>query len=400
MQGDDEMELKNAVIVAYGRSAIAKAIKGSLRYTGCVDYASQVLKGILEKYPEFDPALAEDLICGCAIPEAEQGLNLGRLVADSSGFPLTTAGQTVNRFCSSGLQAIATAANAIMAGQAKCIVAGGVENMSKVQMHRVAIIPDSASFGSYPDNFDTMGITAENVAAKFGISRQRQDEFSCRSHMRAAKAIAEGKFKNEIIPVKAKVPAKNEDGTPGYKEIIFDTDECVRADTTVEGLGKLKPLFRAGGCVTAGNSSQMNDAAAFVILMEEEFAREHGMTPIARFVSYAVKGVHPGFMGEGPIAAIPKALEIAGLTLDDIELIELNEAFASQSLACIDTLGLNEDIVNVNGGGIAFGHPLGCTGAYLTIKLVEELKRRGQKRGLVSMCIGGGMGAAGIFELV
>ena len=393
------MELKNAVIVAYGRSAIAKAIKGSLRYTGCADYGSQVLKGILEKYPNFDPEWAEDLICGCAIPEAEQGLNLGRLIADSSGFPLTTAGQTVNRFCSSGLQSIASAANAIMAGQAKCIVAGGVENMSKVQMHRVAIIPDSASFNSYPDNFDTMGITAENVAAKYGITRERQDEFSYKSHMKAAKAIAEGKFKNEIIPVKAKVPAVKEDGTPGYKEIIFDTDECVRPDTTPEGLGKLKPLFRVGGSVTAGNSSQMNDGAAFVILMEEEFAKEHGMTPIARFVSFAVKGVHPGYMGEGPIQAIPKALEIAGKTLDDIDLIELNEAFASQSLACIDTLGLNEEIINVNGGGIAFGHPLGCTGAYLTIKLIEELKRRGQKTGLVSMCIGGGMGAAGIFEI-
>ena len=394
------MELKNAVIVAYGRSGIAKAIKGSLRYTGCVDYGSQVLKGILAKYPKFNPELAEDLICGCAIPEAEQGLNMGRLLADSSGFPLTTAGQTVNRFCSSGLQSIASAANAIMAGQAKCIVAGGLENMSKVQMHRVAIIPDAASFTSYPDNFDTMGITAENVAAKYGISRERQDEFSCASHMKAAKAIAEGKFKEEIIPVKAKVPARNEDGTPGYKEIIFDTDECVRPDTTVEGLGKLKPLFRTGGSVTAGNSSQMNDAAAFVIMMEEEFAKEQGLEPIARFKSFAVKGVHPGYMGEGPIAAIPKALEIAGMTLDDIELIELNEAFASQSLACIDTLGLNPEIVNVNGGGIAFGHPLGCTGAYLTMKLIGEMKRRNLTTGMVSMCIGGGMGAAGIFEVL
>ena len=394
------MELKNAVIVAYGRSGIAKAIKGSLRSTGCVDFGSQVLRGILAKYPEFNPELAEDLICGCAIPEAEQGLNMGRLLADSSGFPLTTAGQTVNRFCSSGLQSIATAANAIMAGQAKCIVAGGLENMSKVQMHRVAIIPDAASFNSYPDNFDTMGITAENVAEKYGISRQRQDEFSYKSHMKAAAAIADGRFKDEIIPVKAKLPSRNADGTPGFKEIIFDTDECVRPDTTPEGLAKLKPLFKTGGSVTAGNSSQMNDAAAFVILMEEEFARQQGIKPIARFVSFAVKGVHPGFMGEGPIAAIPKALEIAGKTLDDIELIELNEAFASQSLACIDTLGLNEDIVNVNGGAIAFGHPLGCTGAYLTMKLIGELKRRGQHTGLVSMCIGGGMGAAGIFEVL
>ncbi len=394
------MERKNAVIVAGGRSAIAKAIKGSLRYTGCVDFGSQVLKGILAKTPAFRPELAEDLICGCAIPEAEQGLNVGRLLADSSGFPLSTAGQTVNRFCSSGLQSIASAANAIMAGQAKCIVAGGLENMSKVQMHRVAIIPDSVSFGSYPDNFDTMGITAENVAEKYGISRERQDAFSCESHRKAAAAIREGKFKDEIIPVLAKRPVKKEDGTPGFETFVFDTDECVRPDSTTEALAKLKPLFRMGGSVTAGNSSQMNDGAAFVILMEEEFAREQGLTPLARFVSFAVRGVHPGYMGIGPVEAIPKALEIADMTLGDIDLIELNEAFASQSLACIDLLGLNEEIINVNGGGIAFGHPLGCTGAYLTIKLIHELRRRGQKYGLVSMCIGGGMGAAGIFEII
>ena len=391
------MERKNAVIVAFGRSAIAKAIRGSLRYTGCADFGSQVLRGILERNPGFDPALAEDLICGCAIPEAEQGLNIGRLLADSSGFPLSTAGQTVNRFCASGLQSIASAANAIMAGQAKCIVAGGLENMSKVQMHRVAIIPDSVSFGSYPDNFDTMGITAENVAAKYGISRERQDAFACESHRRAAEAVRSGKFRDEIIPVRAKRPIKKEDGSPGWEEFVFDTDECVRPDTTVEGLAKLKPLFRMGGSVTAGNSSQMNDAAAFVVLMEEDFAREQGLTPIARFVSFAVRGVHPGYMGIGPVEAIPRALDVAGLNLKDIEL---NEAFASQSLACIDLLGLDPEIVNVNGGGIAFGHPLGCTGAYLTIKLIGELRRRGQKRGLVSMCIGGGMGAAGIFELI
>ena len=394
------MELKNAVIVAYGRTGIAKAIKGSLRYTGCVDYGTQVLKGILAKNPGFDPELAEDLICGCAIPEAEQGLNIGRILADSSGFPLTTAGQTVNRFCSSGLQSIASAANAIMAGQAKCIVAGGLENMSKVQMHRVSIIPDAAGFGTYPDNYVTMGVTAENVAAKYGISRERQDEFSYSSHMKAAAAIKAGKFVDEIIPVKAKMPCKDENGHPSFKEVDFAIDECVRPDTTIEGLAKLKPLFRMGGSVTAGNSSQMNDGAAFVILMEEEFAKAHGMKPLARFKSFAVRGVHPGYMGLGPIEAIPKALDIAGVTLSDIELIELNEAFASQSLACIDTLGLNQEIVNVNGGGIAFGHPLGCTGAYLTIKLMGEMKRRGNHLGLVSMCIGGGMGAAGVFEMI
>ena len=394
------MELKNAVIVAYGRTGIAKAIKGSLRYTGCVDYGTQVLKGILAKNPGFDPELAEDLICGCAIPEAEQGLNIGRILADSSGFPLTTAGQTVNRFCSSGLQSIASAANAIMAGQAKCIVAGGLENMSKVQMPRVSIIPDAAGFGTYPDNYVTMGVTAENVAAKYGISRERQDEFSYSSHMKAAAAIKAGKFVDEIIPVKAKMPCRDENGHPSFKEVDFAMDECVRPDTTIEGLAKLKPLFRMGGSVTAGNSSQMNDGAAFVILMEEEFAKAHGMKPLARFKSFAVRGVHPGYMGLGPIEAIPKALDIAGVTLSDIELIELNEAFASQSLACIDTLGLNQEIVNVNGGGIAFGHPLGCTGAYLTIKLMGEMKRRGNHLGLVSMCIGGGMGAAGVFEMI
>lgn len=393
------MERKNAVIVAYGRSGIAKAIKGSLRYTGCVDFGSQVLRGILAKNPGFDPALAEDLICGCAIPEAEQGLNIGRLLADSSGFPLSTAGQTVNRFCASGLQSIASAANAIMAGQARCIVAGGLENMSKVQMHRVAIIPDAASFGAYPDNFATMGITAENVAEKYGISRERQDAFSVESHRKAAAAVKEGKFKDEIIPVQAKRPVKKEDGRPGFETFTFDTDECVRPDSTPEALAKLRPLFRMGGTVTAGNSSQMNDAAAFVILMEEQFALEQGLKPVARFVSFAVRGVHPGYMGIGPVEAIPRALDLAGMTLQDIDLIELNEAFASQSLACIDLLGLKEEIVNVNGGGIAFGHPLGCTGAYLTMKLIGELRRRGQKRGLVSMCIGGGMGAAGIFEM-
>ena len=393
------MERKNAVIVAYGRSGIAKAIKGSLRYTGCVDFGSQVLKGILNKNPGFDPALAEDLICGCAIPEAEQGLNIGRLLADSSGFPLSTAGQTVNRFCASGLQSIASAANAIMAGQARCIVAGGIENMSKVQMHRVAIIPDTASFGAYPDNFATMGITAENVAEKYGISRERQDSFSAESHRKAAAAIREGKFKDEIIPVQAKRPVTGEDGRPGFETFTFETDECVRPDSTPEALAKLRPLFRMGGSVTAGNSSQMNDAAAFVVLMEEKFAIEQGLQPVARFASFAVRGVHPGYMGIGPVEAIPRALDLAGMTLDDLDLIELNEAFASQSLACIDLLGLKEEIVNVNGGGIAFGHPLGCTGAYLTMKLIGELKRRGQKRGLVSMCIGGGMGAAGIFEM-
>lgn len=394
------MELKNAVIVAYGRSGIAKAIKGSLRNTGCIDYGSQVLRGIFEKYPQVDPALVEDLICGCAIPEAEQGMNMGRILAVSAGLPLTAAGQTINRFCSSGLQAIATAANAIMAGQAKCIVAGGVENMSKVQMHRVTIAPDMAGFESCHDNYDTMGITAENIAEKYGISRERQDEFAYESHMKAAEANRKGIFKDDIIPVNAKIPAKNPDGTPGYTTVVFDTDECVRPSTTKEGLASLKPLFKTGGSVTAGNSSQMNDAAAFVVLMEEEYAKELGIRPIARFISYAVCGVHPKYMGEGPIFAIPKALELAGLTLDDIELIELNEAFSSQALACIDTLGLNKEIVNVNGGGISFGHPLGCTGAYLTMKLLGELKRRGQKRGLVSMCIGGGMGAAGIFELI
>ena len=272
--------------------------------------------------------------------------------------------------------------------------------MSKVQMHNVAIIPDTASFSVYPDNFTTMGNTAENVAAKCGISRQRQDEFSYGSHLKANAAIKAGHFVDEIVPIKAKLPAVKEDGSPGYEEVIFDKDECPRPDISIEALAKLKPLFRMGGTVTAGNSSQMNDGAAFVILMEEEFAKECGMKPIARFKSFAVRGVHPGYMGLGPVEAIPKALEIAGLTLSDIELIELNEAFASQSLACIDALSLNPEIVNVNGGGIAFGHPLGCTGAYLTMKLIGELKRRGQHLGLVSMCIGGGMGAAGIFEVL
>lgn len=390
--------MKSAVLVAYGRSGIAKAMKGSLRYTGVVDYASQVLAGILASHPELDPAQVDDLICGCALPQAEQGFNIGRTVALSAGLPQSVPGQTVNRFCASGLQSIAAAANAIMVGQAKCLIAGGLENMSKIQMHRVVQIPDSQSYGTDPNIYTTMGITAENVAKTYGISRERQDEFSYNSHMKAAAAIRAGKFKDEIVPVMAKLPDTDAAGHPTGKRVVFETDESVRANLTIEMLAKLRPAFKANGVVTAGNASQMNDAAAFVVLMEEEAARASGLVPIARFKSFAVTGLDPAYMGLGPITAIPKALRLAGLSKEDIDLFELNEAFASQAIACMDELGLDAEKVNVNGGGIALGHPLGATGAYLTMKLLAEMRRRENKLGMVSMCVGGGMGAAAIFE--
>ena len=383
------MERKNAVIVAFGRSAIAKAIRGSLRYTGCADFGTQVLRGILERNPGFDPALAEDLICGCAIPEAEQGLNIGRLLADSSGFPLSTAGQTVNRFCASGLQSIASAANAIMAGQARCIVAGGLENMSKVQMHRVAIIPDSASFGSYPDNFDTMGITAENVAERWGISRQELDEFSARSQQKCARAMETGRFKDEIVPVTVKQKKQT---------VVVDTDEGPRPTTTVEILSKLKPAFKPDGVVTAGNSSGINDGAAAVVLLSEEKARELGVKPMARFVAGALAGVDPAVMGVGPVAASQKAMAKAGLTVADFDLIEANEAFAAQSVAVARELHFDPEKLNVNGGAIALGHPVGASGCRILVTLLHEMQKRDAKKGLATLCIGGGMGCAAIVE--
>ena len=393
--------MKNAVIVAYGRTAIGKAPKGKLKNTRPDDYAAEVLKKVLAKIPQLDPKDIDDFILGCAIPEAEQGYNVARVVLSRAGLPFEVCGQTVGRFCSSGLQSIASAANSIMAGQADVIVAGGMESMSMIPMGGSNYSPNAYLMENYPEAYSQMGITAENVATQYGITREMADNFSCESHLKAAKAQAEGKFVEEIIPVEAFDHDLDQNETVKIRTFTFDKDEGIRPDSSAEGLAKLRPAFQAGGVVTAGNSSQMSDGAAIVVMMSEEKARALGIKPIAAFKSFAVAGVEPEMMGIGPIKAIPKALKIAGISLDDLDLVELNEAFATQSLACINTLGLNQDIVNVNGGAIALGHPLGCTGTLLTVKLLAEMSRRKNCRyGLVSMCIGGGMGAAGVFELL
>jgi acetyl-CoA acyltransferase len=342
----------------------------------------------------------DDFVLGCAFPESDQGLNLARIVAMRAGFPYTLPGQTVNRFCSSGLQAIATAAYEIMVGASEVMIAGGVEFMSQVPIMGLTPSPNPYLVEHNPQIYTSMGLTAENVAEKFGISREEQDRFALLSHQKAAKAIKEGKFKEEIIPIPAKVRETKEDGTVTVKEVIFDTDEGVRYDASLEGMAALKSVFKAKGTVTAGNSSQTSDGAAAVVLMSREKAEAMKLKPMATFRSFAVAGVPPEIMGVGPAYAVPKALKKAGLTLKDIGLVELNEAFASQSLYVIRELGLNLDILNVNGGAIAMGHPLGCTGAKLTTTLLYEMKRRKVGYGLVTMCIGGGMGAAGIFERV
>jgi acetyl-CoA acyltransferase len=392
--------MKEAVIVAYGRSPIGKAAKGSLAYTRPEAIASQVIKGIMERNPKINPVDIEDSIVGCSIPEAEQGMNIGRMVALKSGLPTSACGQTINRFCASGLQTIATAANAIMADQADCILAGGVESMSFVPMATNAALPDPDMIDAYPEAFAVMGITAENVAKEYHVSREDMDRFAMESHKKAAAAIAAGKFVSEIIPVKAIKPLTDEKGRPALGEFDFTMDEALRPHISMDALAKLPPAFKLGGSVTAGNSSQMSDGAAFVILMSREKAEECGIRPIALFRGFALAGVKPELMGIGPIPAIPKALKRTGISLAEIDLIELNEAFASQALAVIREVKLDPEKVNVNGGAIAFGHPLGCTGAYLTIKLLEEMKRRSSRLGMVTMCIGSGMGAAGVFELL
>lgn len=392
--------MKDAVIVALGRSAIGKAPKGMLRNSRPEDIGAQVLRGVLDQIPQLKAEDVDDVIVGCSFPEAEQGMNLAKIVAAKAMPGVDVPGQTVNRFCSSGLQSIASAANAIMAGQADVMIAGGVELMSTIPMGGNMNYPNPALLEGVKDSYVSMGITAENVADDYGVTRQEQDAFALESHRRAAKAQAEGKFAEEIIPVEAVVSYTDERGFLCQKKRVVDRDEGIRPDVSMEGLAKLKTVFKRNGTVTAGNASQTSDGAAFVVLISKEKAEELGLTPLARFVAFAAAAVPARVMGIGPIKAIPKALKVAGMTLDDIDLIELNEAFASQSLACIKTLGLDPERVNVNGGAIALGHPLGCTGAFLTVKLVRELRRRGLKRGIVSMCIGGGMGAAGIFELI
>jgi acetyl-CoA acyltransferase len=390
--------MKEAVVVSAVRTAVGKAPRGILKDTRPDDIAAMVIKEAFARAPGLKMEDVDDVVLGCAFPESDQGLNLGRVVAMRAGFPYTVPGQTVNRFCSSGLQAIATAAYEIMVGATDVMVAGGVEFMSQVPIMGLTPSPNPYLVEHNPQAYTSMGLTAENVAEKFKISREDQDRFALSSHQKAAKAIKDGKFKEEVLPIPAKVRETKEDGTVVVKEVIFDTEEGVRFDASLEGLAALKPVFKAKGTVTAGNSSQTSDGTAAVVLISKERAETLKLKPMAIFRSFAVAGVPPEIMGVGPAYAVPKVLKKAGLTIKDIGLVELNEAFASQSLYVIRELGLNPEIVNVNGGAIAMGHPLGCTGAKLTTTLLYEMKRRKVRYGLVTMCIGGGMGAAGIFE--
>jgi acetyl-CoA acyltransferase len=392
--------VREAVIVAGVRTPIGKAPKGSLRNTRPDELGALVVEELLRRVPQVDKGEIEDVIIGCATPEAEQGMNMARIIALRAGLPTSVCGVTVNRFCSSGLQTIAMAAQQIMTGMADVLIAGGVESMSMLPMGGYNISPNPYLADHYPEVYMSMGHTAEQVAKRFGISREDQDAFALRSHQRAAAAIQAGKFKDEIVPVPVRETVIDDDNRVQTRERLFDTDEGVRYDTSLEALAKLRPVFSVNGTVTAGNSSQTSDGAAAVLIMSADRAQELGLTPIAAFRSFAVAGVDPDVMGIGPVAAVPKALRLAGLSLDDIDLIELNEAFASQALYVIRHLGLDMDKVNVNGGAIALGHPLGCTGARLTVSLLNELRRRGGRYGLITMCIGGGMGAAGVFELL
>jgi acetyl-CoA acyltransferase len=392
--------MRSAYIVTALRTAVGKAKKGTLKDFRPDEMLSSVISELVKKTPNLNPAEIDDVIIGCAFPEGEQGLNIARIASLRAGLPVNVPAITINRFCSSGLQSIAFAAERIMLGHADIIIAGGVESMSLVPMTGNKFSANPYLAENYPEVYISMGLTAERVAEKYQITRQMQDEFALKSHQRALKAIQDGKFKDEIVPLKVVNKYINGKGEKIIEEKIFDTDEGPRADTSLEKLAQLKPAFKEGGTVTAGNSSQMSDGAAGVVVMSEEKVKELGLKPIARFVSFAVAGVPPEIMGIGPVEAIPKALKLAGLKLEDIGLIELNEAFAAQTLAVIKLAGLNEEIINVNGGAIALGHPLGCTGAKLTVTLLNEMRRRNVKYGMVTMCIGGGMGAAGIFELV
>ena len=390
--------MREAVIVAGARTPIGRSKKGTLANTRPDDFGALVVKETLKRAGYEGPV--DDLIMGCAMPEAEQGMNVARLVGALAGLPDTTPAITVNRFCSSGLQTIAYAAERIMLGHSKAIVAGGTESMSMIPMtgNTVRLNPKIAE--EMPEYYISMGHTAEEVANRFGVSRADQDAFAVRSHELAEKAIKEGKFKDEIVPVEVIEYSVDENNKLQEKKRIFDTDEGVRPGTSVETLGKLRPAFNVKGSVTAGNASQTSDGAAAVLVMDREEAEAQGMKPLAKFLGFAVAGVAPEVMGIGPIEAIPKALKIAGITQDQVDLWEINEAFASQSIQIVRHLGIDLDKVNVNGGAIALGHPLGATGAILTVKLINELKRRGGKYGVVSMCIGGGMGAAGVFEIL
>jgi acetyl-CoA acyltransferase len=393
------MNIKNdPVIVAAARTAVGKAKRGGLATARPEDLMTAVVKDLLKKVEPLNPEQLDDLIVGCAFPEGEQGMNIARLISFRAGLPVSVPSETINRFCSSGLQSIAHAVFAIMAGQIQVAIAGGVESMSMVPMTGYKFAPNPFLAEHFPEAFTSMGITAENVAQKYGVSREEQDIFSLHSHQKATDAVQSGRFDPEIVPFEVEIIAVGENGKPESKTFTVDRDEGPRADTSLEALGRLRPAFKDGGTVTAGNSSQMSDGAAGVVVMNRSMAEDLGLQPLARFVSFGVVGVPPEIMGTGPIKAVPKALKLANLTLNDIGLIELNEAFAAQGIAVMRELNLDEGITNVNGGAIALGHPLGATGAKLTTQLLYEMRRRDVKYGMVTMCIGGGMGAAGIFE--
>lgn len=385
--------MQEAVVVDCLRTAVGKAGRGTLRNTRPDDMAAAVFRCLLDKYPQVPPDEVDDVILGCAMPEAESGMNMARIAALRAGLPDIVPGVTVNRFCSSGLQSIAMAADRIRAGSAQIILAGGSESMSLLPMGGVKFAPNPWFVDHRPEIYMGMGLTAERLKEKYGINREDQDEFALRSHQNALKAQAESRFDEEIVPLEVE-----ESSPAGRRKITFARDEGPRPDTSLEALAKLKPVFRASGTVTAGNSSQTSDGAAAALVMSESKARELGLRPMARFVSFATAGVPPEIMGIGPVIAIPKALALAGLALGDIGLIELNEAFAVQSLAVIQQAGLDPEKINRSGGAIALGHPLGCTGAKLTATILREMKRRNARYGMVTMCVGGGQGAAGIFE--
>jgi len=393
--------MSDVYIASAVRTAVGKAPRGSLATTRPDELAAAALHAALDRIPQIDPGEIEDVILGCAMPEGEQGLNVARIASMRAGLPAETSAMTINRFCSSGLQAIALAADSIRSGRAHAALAGGTESMSMVPMEGNKFSANPWLIDHHPDVYLSMGLTAENVAQKYGISREQADAFALASHQKALEAIQSGKFDEEIVPVMVtNTGLANGSAKPLSKTIEFKVDEGPRADTSAEALAKLKPAFHANGTVTAGNSSQTSDGAAAVLLISEQRAKELGIQPLARFVSFATAGVAPEIMGIGPVDAIPKALRLAGMTLGQIDLIELNEAFAAQALAVIQQAGLDPAKVNVNGGAIALGHPLGCTGAKLTATILHELKRRKLRYGLVTMCVGGGMGAAGIVESV
>jgi acetyl-CoA acyltransferase len=389
----------NAYIVSGYRTAVGKASKGGFRFTRPDDLAADVIKHLVASIPNLDPARVDDLIVGNAVPEAEQGMQMGRIISLLS-LPINVPGMVINRYCGSGLEAIAIAATRVHAGMADCIIAGGTESMSLVPVMGWKTALNYKISSTHGDYYTSMGLTAEQVAGKYGISRDAQDEFSLKSHEKALAAIAAGKFKDEIVPITVEEVYVDEKMKKRSRTYVVDTDEGPRQETSLEALAKLKPVFAAGGSVTAGNSSQTSDGASFVMVMSEKLVNELGLKPIARMVSYATQGVDPRYMGIGPVAAIPLALKKAGLKQSDIDQIELNEAFAAQSLAVIQELDLDPSLINVNGGAIALGHPLGCSGAKLSVQLFNEMRRRNQKYGMVTACVGGGQGVAGIYELL